>query len=80
MENRAEERAFPLKTSGGLPKSWEQAIAAGFVTRGMAEILVAPDPIPWRTLDTVPTPDEVRQRYRDRCEQQNQKREYRPPE
>ena len=63
-----------------LPKCWEEAIADGLITRGLAEILVAPDPIGWRTLDTVPTPHEVRQRYRDHCERQNQKQEYRPSE
>jgi hypothetical protein len=58
-----------------LPDTWGQAIAAGFVTRGMVEILVAPDPIGWRMRGTGYSLDEVRQRYRDHCKRQNQKQE-----
>ena len=65
-------------SNASLPKTWDEAIAAGLVTRGMVEILVAPDPIGWRMRGTGYSLDEVRQRYQDHCKQQNQRQE-RPP-
>jgi hypothetical protein len=69
-----------MSQNENLPKTWGEAVAAGLLTKEMAEILVAPDSIGWRTHDTGYSLDEVRQRYRDHCERQNQKQEYHPPE
>jgi hypothetical protein len=63
-----------------IPQTWDEAIAAGLITRAMVEALVAPDPIGWRTSDTVLSPEDTRQRYRDRLSQQNRKPECRPAE
>ena len=63
-----------------LPKTWDEAVAAGLLTKEMVAALVAPDAIGWRTCGTVLSLEETRQRYRDHLLQQNQKPECRRPE
>lgn len=63
-----------------LPKTWDEAVAAGLLTKEMAAALVAPTPIALQMRCTDRTYDETMQRWRDHCEQQNQKQEHHPPE